>query len=39
VTFVDRFEDALARTRRRFPDHADVLVVPRGGSTFPILTA
>ncbi|MCL4394120.1 MAG: hypothetical protein M1482_04825, partial [Chloroflexi bacterium] len=39
VTFVGGLEEAIARARDRFPKHADVLIVPRGGSTFPILPA
>ena len=37
VEFVARPEDALAAARRRFPAHADVLVFPHGGITYPIL--
>jgi nickel-dependent lactate racemase len=37
VTFVQGIEDALARARQNFPREADVLIVPHGGSTYPIL--
>jgi nickel-dependent lactate racemase len=39
VTFVHGIEDALSRARRGFPRGAQVLVVPHGGSTYPILPA
>ena len=37
VTFVDSVDEALDIARRRFPDHADVLALPYGGITYPIL--
>lgn len=37
ASFVDGIDDAIARTRRRFPREASVLVIPHGGSTYPIL--
>ena len=37
VTFVSSVEEALARARQRFPQQAEVLVIPHGGSTYPIL--
>ena len=39
VTFVKGIEDALARARRSHPRQARVLIVPHGGSTYPILPA
>ena len=39
VTFVKRIEDALERARVSLPHEAQVLVVPHGGSTYPILPA
>ncbi|HEX7587844.1 MAG TPA: nickel-dependent lactate racemase [Anaerolineae bacterium] len=39
VTFVSGVEDALARAHRKFMHQAQVLVVPDGGSTYPILPA
>jgi hypothetical protein len=36
---VDGIESSLARARGRFPHGAQVLVVPHGGSTYPILPA
>lgn len=37
VTFVDSPAEAIQHTRRRFPGKANVLVIPYGGSTYPIL--
>ncbi|HTX91640.1 MAG TPA: nickel-dependent lactate racemase [Anaerolineales bacterium] len=37
VTFVDSFEAGLAYARRKYPQAAEVLVFPHGGSTFPIV--
>jgi lactate racemase len=37
VRFVASPEAGLERARRRFPTRADVLVIPYGGSTYPIL--
>jgi len=37
VSFVAKPEVAIAQARRRFPDKAEVLVFPNGGSTYPIL--
>ena len=38
VTFVDSVEKAIALARQRFPKQAEVVVIPHGGSTYPILT-
>lgn len=38
VTFVESPEEALAIAHRRFPAQAEVLVVPHGGSSFPVLS-
>jgi nickel-dependent lactate racemase len=37
VTFVRSLDEAVARARARFPQRAEVLVFPHGGSTYPIL--
>jgi len=37
VTFVRSPDEALARARARFPQRAEVLIFPHGGSTYPIL--
>lgn len=37
VTFVDSLEKAIDLTKRRFPKQAEVIVIPHGGSTYPIL--
>jgi lactate racemase len=37
VRFVASPEIGLERARRRVPNHANVLVIPYGGSTYPIL--
>ena len=37
VTFVDDADGALVAARRRFPGRAEVLVLPFGGITYPIL--
>ena len=37
VTFVDGIEDAVVQARAKFPRRAEVLIVPHGGSTYPIL--
>ena len=39
ATFVQGIEDALARARLSLPRQARVVVVPHGGSTYPILPA
>ena len=37
VTFVDGIEDAVTQARAKLPRQAEVLIVPHGGSTYPIL--
>lgn len=37
MVFVDSVEEGLTLARQRFPNQADVLVFPQGGSTYPIL--
>jgi len=37
VLFPESPEAAIAAARRRLPAHAEVLVFPFGGSTYPIL--
>jgi lactate racemase len=37
ASFVDSVDEALTRARAQQPGRASVLVVPHGGSTFPIL--
>jgi nickel-dependent lactate racemase len=39
VTFVDSVSEAIGIAQRRFPGRADVLVLPYGGITYPILAA
>jgi nickel-dependent lactate racemase len=39
VTFVNSVEEALSIAERRFPGQADVLALPYGGITYPVLPA
>ena len=37
VNFINSLDDGLQRARRRFPQKAEVVIFPYGGSTYPIL--
>jgi len=37
VRFVDKVEETVAVARRRFPGRAEVLILPYGGITYPVL--
>jgi hypothetical protein len=37
VNFVNSLDDGLQRARQRFPQKAEVVIFPHGGSTYPIL--
>lgn len=37
VDFVDQLQTAVILAAKQFPDKADVLIFPQGGSTYPIL--
>jgi nickel-dependent lactate racemase len=37
VTFVSSMEEAIAQARKKFSRQADVVVIPNGGSSYPIL--